>query len=358
MEVGEVSRLPVLASQMTRYPVISVLIPTYGRPNSLSGALRSVLSQETDFLFEVVVLDNGCDSGLKADIHKITQSIKIPVSYVPVPDVGLHNARHAGVREAKSDLLVFVDDDITAGKGWLRAIIDTFNDPTVHMVGGPSLPSYEEDPPNWLNAFWTKTPDGKSRCGSLSLIDYGTKECEIEHTLIWGLNFAIRKETIISLGGFHPDSFPWDFRRFRGDGESAVSLKAKQQGLKAVYQPKAIVNHVVPKSRMTIEYFERRSFLQGISDSFADIRRAHALEISELRRKKVYWRLPIHMIKRIIGHNSKTASRDIYQNIKLRIRKAHKAGFAFHQQEVKCDHELLRWVLKDDYWSARITVDR
>ena len=346
---------------MTSKLAISVLVPTYLRSDSLIRALQSILSQEADVFFEVIVLDNGCDKGLKTCVLETPVSKKVALRYVPVPDVGLHNARHAGVREAKSDLLVFVDDDIIAGKGWLQAVVDTFRDPAVHMVGGPSLPLYEINPPEWLNAYWIRTPDGKSQCSYLSVIDYGSKACEINPTLIWGLNYSIRKTTLQRLGGFHPDSVPWDLRRFRGDGESAVSRKAKRDGIKAIYQPDAKLYHAIPKNRLTVEYFERRGFLQGISDSFSRLRQVHGIDPFEEKKEGIDWLLPLRIpgrvARRIMGRGFPPPP-DPYEKIKARVEKALADGYAYHQHEVKGDPELLKWVLRDDYWSARIPGQR
>lgn len=68
--------------------------------------------------------------------QRTSQVTEAELSYVAVPEPGLHNGRHEGTRCAQGNLVVFVDDDIIAAPGWLQAIVETFQDPEVHIVGG------------------------------------------------------------------------------------------------------------------------------------------------------------------------------------------------------------------------------
>jgi glycosyltransferase involved in cell wall biosynthesis len=336
----------------------SVAIPTYQRSAFVLNALQTILAQKTDFAYEVLILDNDCDSTIKVEVEHMASSVSIPVIYVPVPELGLHNGRHSGARHAKGQILVFVDDDIIADRNWLQAIVDTFHDPDVHLVGGRNLPLYEEEPPAWLEALWTQNPDGTRWCGYLSLLDFGEQYREIDPGFVWGVNFAIRKKSLVDLGGFHPDGVPWELRRFRGDGESAVSREAEKRGLKAIYQPKALIYHRVPKSRMTIEYFERRAYLQGISDSFTMIRSNGGLMLPQVSSHRFDWKAPLRRAKRLARRLLKPEQPqplEPYQEIKARIRAAYQAGFEYHQNEIRNDPRLLEWVLKPDYWVGHIS---
>ena len=251
----------------------SVGIPTLGRKEHLIEALHSIINQESKYFYDVFVLDNECDQGIENIVIDMADKTTTPVQYLPVPYIGLHNGRHAAVAASKNDVVVLVDDDIVAAPGWLEALGQAFEDSSVHLATGPIQPLYECTPPDWLKSFWKIQEDGSKWCGYLSLIDFGKTRKEIDPVFVFGANFAIRKETLLTLGGFNPDGVPWECRRYRGDGETAVSVKARAQGFKAIYQPSAQIQHKVPKERMTIEYFKKRAYLQGISDSFTAIRK-------------------------------------------------------------------------------------
>lgn len=342
----------------------SIILSTRDRADLLALTLPSLASQTCPATeYEIIIVDNGSADHTEAVVARAARTYTSRTfRYIFHPLAGQHRAWHRGMQEAEGELLVFVDDDIDADSGWLQAIIDTFADPQIKLVGGPSRPRYEVPPPDWLDAFWSHKDNGRHSCGYLSLVDLGDKPFEMENpNYIWGLNFSIRKATLELLGGFNPCSMPWELRRFRGDGESAVTRRAKAYGLKAGYQPKALVYHRIPKSRLTVEYFERRSYLQGIDDSFRDIR-AHRAPIStEPARTWLHGKAHLLGTKRLAKHTLRFLrfmADDPYEEIKYKVRVAYEAGYQYHQDEVRKDPELLGWVLKPNYCDEAIPLGR
>jgi len=284
----------------------------------------------------------GQSDGLKA---KYTENIEVVVE----PSPGLVAGRHRALDSCDADVLVYLDDDVTLPSGWVDSILEPFEDPEIHFVGCRYLPDYEHAPPPWLEELWGTDDDGFRELAYLSLLDGGETSRPYRPMLVWGLGFAVRRETLIMLGGFHPDSYPWELRRFRGDGESGLATKAERLGLRAFYQGKTYVNHQVPASRMKPWYFERRAFLQGISDSYTQIRRdgrfAPAQETSwkdlmELAK----WKIERELILR----------RPSVNGVRALIARAYSAGAQYHQHEVRSDSQLLKWVLKADYFDYQL----
>ena len=280
---------------------------------------------------------------------------------------GLHSARHRGVVESTGNLLVFVDDDIVTDPKWLSSILDTFNKyPDAKIVGGKSIPKYEVAPPAWTEYLWDRTL-GNNICGYWSLVDFGDAEKEIDPNYVWGLNFSIRRETYFELGGMHPDVIPKSLQRFQGDGESGLALKIIEKGYKAYYQPKALVQHIIPADRMTESYFENRMFYQGVCKSFTEIRKldreskfnmprvveSDTLKVKVLDKLKQSIKRPVKYFIMSMGI-SRTSEKSAAQNycgyIMRKIHVTYNAGYEFHQNEVKKDVELLKWVLKSDYF--------
>jgi glycosyltransferase involved in cell wall biosynthesis len=302
-------------------------------------------------LFEVIVIDNGStDNTVNICETYLRKILNFRFTHEPIP--GLHAGRHAGMKTARGGILVYSDDDIQAHSTWLEGIAETFKDPSAHLVGGRILPLYEGSPPEWMEAFWNTDEYGRL-CGPLSLLDLGTEMKVIDPDYIWGLNYAIRKQSLLELGGFHPDAFPWELRRYRGDGETGLSRKAKKLGLRAMYQPKALIYHRIPAARMTVEYFKRRAFLQGISDSYTHIReKAEKVDIASDRLfdRKFSFDKAKQQIKHLFARNSFNR----IKRIKGEVRHAYDMGYTFHQNEVRKDQELLQWVLKEDYWEYQL----
>lgn len=331
-----------------RYKVImklSVIIPTRNRATLLEVALESLLAQTLlDVEFEVIVIDNGSSDNTVDVVNSFKTKFK-SISCFVKPEPGLHAGRHKGFIEAKSNILVYADDDIEAFPTWLQAILASFEDEEVVMVGGKCLPKFESVPPEWLDAMWSSNAEGERILGHLSLIDLGDNSKVVDPNHIFGCNFAIRRSVLHEVGGFHPDAMPQGLLRFRGDGETAVSAAIRRLGYKAVYNPRASVYHSVPKERMTYEYFYRRSFAQGVSDSYTEIRRTGGVFFLSSTRfflKRIRERIACAVVRPSAG----------LSEVRKTIRRGYWDGVAFHIREVREDPYLLQWVLKADYWES------
>ncbi|ROT33942.1 glycosyltransferase family 2 protein [Micromonospora sp. HM5-17] len=93
---------------MSATPNVSVVIPTRGRPELVTRAVRSVLAQTVDDLEVIVVIDGPDDltrSALTAVGDPRLRVIALPESG------GAPNARNVGVREARAPWTALLDDD-------------------------------------------------------------------------------------------------------------------------------------------------------------------------------------------------------------------------------------------------------
>lgn len=141
--------------------------------------------------------------------------------------------------------------------------------------------------------------------------------------------------------GFHPDIGPPALQRYQGDGETGLTLKAREAGYLALYHPAVSVKHMIPASRLTAAYFERRSYYQGVCDSYTRIRRDGS--VPAVQRS---WKDLVRPLKRLLQRTFASPG----QAIQVMMGRAHAAGFAFHQDEVRRDRRLLEWVLRPDYF--------
>jgi glucosyl-dolichyl phosphate glucuronosyltransferase len=338
--------------------MISVIIPTFNRCNQLRIALKSILNQNYHVQdFEILIVDNASTDKTK----QITEAAIAAYSshhvyYIYEPEPGLLSGRHRGALEAKGEILIFIDDDVEADTEWLKAIYESFSDPTIHLVGGRNLPKYEVEPPPWLEWFWSDHPYGKV-CGHLSLLDFGDQAREINANYVWGLNFAIRNNILFELGGFHPDCVPKHLQHFQGDGETGLTRKANKRGFRAIYQPKALVHHYVPQERMTYEYFEKRYFFQGVCDSYTNIRETKTVlkPNSLINQIKASLQSLKKSISIAVKYAKITVNRQAERNaLYQRFQQAYQQGYQFHQHAVYQCPELKEWVMKSDYWNYKL----
>jgi GT2 family glycosyltransferase len=102
-------------------PFASVVLPTvFGRVELLRRALAALVALDYPD-FEVLLVDNRPGAaGPVPDLGAPGAQPRVRIVRAPRP--GISAARNAGVREARSELIAFTDDDVVVDPGWLAAL--------------------------------------------------------------------------------------------------------------------------------------------------------------------------------------------------------------------------------------------
>lgn len=327
----------------------SIIIPTAGRPLAIRGAIESILRQNLiDFDAELIIVDNNTEEMLSSNLKDYCKQWSPRLRYVHEPSPGLSAARHRGAEEARGELLTFLDDDVEISQTWLKAIHDAFKFEDVVMVGGPSIPKFTCSIPAWFWSYISDTPYGGWMNPWLSLLDIGKDVTNIDPNYIWGLNFSIRKKVMIDSGGFNPDLVPAKYQRWQGDGETGLTRKVSKLGFRADYRQDALVYHLCGPDRLTIEYFQKRAYYQGVCDSYTQVRDESidkAVSSHYRRLRSLIGRL----MRRVKAPNPwyKAAS-----EVRVQTYEAYQAGWKFHQCEVGTDPSLIEWIRRENYFGV------
>src|SRR5271157_5287826 len=118
----------------------SIIIPTRERLDYLAVALASIAPQAVEAGAELLVVD---DAGPSAAARALVERFGARYEPHPAP-LGLNAARNTGVERSSGELVVFVDDDISASPRWLEALIDAArSQPQVDVFTGPIIPRLE-----------------------------------------------------------------------------------------------------------------------------------------------------------------------------------------------------------------------
>lgn len=89
------------------HPRLSVVIPLYNKARYLPKTLKSVLAQSFAE-FELIVVDDGSTDGSRRIVEGIGDS---RIRYLYQDNAGVSAARNRGVREARTELIAFLDAD-------------------------------------------------------------------------------------------------------------------------------------------------------------------------------------------------------------------------------------------------------
>lgn len=250
---------------------ISVIICTYNGAERLKAVVDSLLAQNYDSnKFEILIIDNSSDDNTREICDEIIKnSPGKKIIYYLEKNKGLSHARNRGIREASGKIVAFIDDDAVAEKNWLKEIVTTFEDvnPVPGCVGGKVLPVWEASRPEWLS---------ESLLTHLSILDLGESPRWIkENEFVCGTNMAFLNQSVKDAGFFET--------RLGRRGKSLISNeeallfhKLRMVGGNIYYQPRVIVNHVIPEERIKKRWFFKRAFAQGISDYIFNILKPQA----------------------------------------------------------------------------------
>jgi GT2 family glycosyltransferase len=94
-------------------PAASVVVATRDRPAALHETLAHLSGQIIEAPYEIVVVDDGSKSRLEPVVGPLRRLIRLDGK-------GRSAARNAGAEAAQAEVLVFIDDDITVGPGFVE----------------------------------------------------------------------------------------------------------------------------------------------------------------------------------------------------------------------------------------------
>jgi GT2 family glycosyltransferase len=121
---------------------VSVIIPTYQRPDLLVACLDA-LSQQTIALdsFELVVVDDGNQPAVAEKVRQFGRQTGIATRYIGQPSRrGPAAARNRGWQAAQAPIIAFTDDDCLPQPDWLRAALAEFKRGAAVVTGQLRMP--------------------------------------------------------------------------------------------------------------------------------------------------------------------------------------------------------------------------
>ena len=189
--------------------------------HDLTQLLESVVHTKCD---EILIIGTR---GLSFMVNEYFKDPRVKILYAPHP---LNAKRNVAMKEAKGDIIAFVDDDAVVCPGWLEALHEGFLSDRVGIVTGPSLL-----PPN--ASLWQRTAQLAMASSPYSQRRYNTfQEGLVDWHNVIGANFAFRKSAL-SVAGECPEEF-----LAQGD-DMAMAHNVASKGWSVYYSPRASVFH-------------------------------------------------------------------------------------------------------------------
>lgn len=226
--------------------MISIIVCTYNRSPVLRRMLESFFKQECldNVTYEILIVDNNSRDETKLVVAEYLR--KPECRYIFEPKQGLSAARNRGVSESKGDIIAFLDDDVIVDKCWLKRLEECYQETNADAVGGRAYLIMEKQPPDWLGPFFRDL---------LSEVDFGNDRQFLPNgTGLWGLNLSFLSSVLADAGSFD-EKLGRTGAQLIGGEETALLEKLAFQKRKIVYEPNAIVGHIIGSERLEWDYF-------------------------------------------------------------------------------------------------------
>ena len=231
---------------------VSVIIPTFRRPEGLDRAMASVLIQTAvgDTPVSLIICDNSPEASARTQVAALAAIAPIAITYVHEPRTGVANARNAAVEASDAEFIAFLDDDEEAPAGWLSTLLRTQAEFGADVVFGPvqaRLQDRDAAFPQYFETFFSRTgPEQSQRLEAY----YGCG------------NSLIRRSVMPKTKPFCTD------HNEMGGEDDKLFGDLYREGRVMAWSAEATVFEDVPPSRSTLKYTLRRAFAYGQGPSF------------------------------------------------------------------------------------------
>jgi GT2 family glycosyltransferase len=215
------------------------------------------MSVPEDMTWEIVIVDNNSTDDTKDQTARFARSTDIYVRYVFEGRQGLNNARNAGIKAAKGELLIFIDDDVEVTDNWLAEMKDAFDRYPVVGVGGKVILKETLEKPAW----WIAEYDGalgKFDAGDAIILSDDT------YTSIIGIGANLGfKRSVFDKYGLFRSNLDRQKNKLSMGGDVEFVQRVKTAGGLTMYYPAAVVYHCPTVNRITQSYLRRWYFRIG-----------------------------------------------------------------------------------------------
>ena len=213
--------------------MVSIIIPCYNSALTIEKCLVSLLEQETEIPYEIIVVDSSVDQTPGIIREKFPKINLISLGQKTYPGAG----RNIGARQAQGQILAFIDSDCIASKDWLSRGFESIQE-GYKLVGGAIE---NANPQSWVSIADYILTFNESIPASQKRLTTAMPSC----------NLFCRKETFEELGGFENSILI---------GEDTLFCYKANQKFPLLFNPKCLVYHT---NRTKVSKFLQHHYLFG-----------------------------------------------------------------------------------------------
>ena len=241
--------------------MVTAALPTCGREDILLNTVRRLLSQQPA-PSEILVVDQTAQHEAQSERELAAWREKGTIRWIRLDRPSIPGAMNVALSEARSPIVLFIDDDIIPAPGLVAAHAAAYEGDEIWAVTGqvlqPGEEALAETPP------WTET-------GLRASLDFSFRSPDRARIRsVMAGNLSVRRERALQIGGFD-ENFVGVAYRF----ETEFARRIWKAGGQVVYEPSANIRHLRAERGGTRRYGSHLCSLSpahGVGDYYFALR--------------------------------------------------------------------------------------
>lgn len=197
-------------------PFFSVVVCSYNGSATIRDTIEGLIKLRYPH-YEIIVVNDGSKDNTEALVKEY------PVKLISTTNKGLSSARNTGLKNAKGEIIAYIDDDAYPDIHWLHYLAYAFKNAAHAAIGGPNILPEENGP---IATCVANAPGGPVHVLSADEI--------AEH--VPGCNLSVKKDVLNEIGGFDP------IYKAAGD-DVDLCWRIQEAGYTIGFHPSALVWH-------------------------------------------------------------------------------------------------------------------
>ena len=231
-------------------PMASVIVLAWNGIDYLETCLNSILAQE-HASFEVIVVDNGSKDGSPDFVQQHFPQVKLIRND---RNLGFAAGNNVGLRAANGDILVLLNQDTEVQPSWLAALVHTFSDPGIGLVGCKLL--YPDGTIQHAGGFLQGARSETSHKGR-HMVDDGQLDRLVDADFVTGAALGISRSALATVGLLDEAFFPAYYE------DIDWCYRTRAAGFRVVYEPRAVAVHHESTTTESSSYAQKLALSQG-----------------------------------------------------------------------------------------------
>lgn len=210
---------------------LTVVIPTFNRNTVLKRALDGYFAQsEPNAIHELIIVDDGSTDDTEATVREMSRLSPFPIRYLRQTNSGPAAARNFGIRETRTDVILFTDSDIAPDHCLVAQHLESHNrhpQANIAVLGYVTWPS-QPAPTPFMKWYGERQLFGYRQIRHKQHLDF---------TTFYSCNLSLKTNFLRAHGQFDEG--------FKTAAYEDIELgyRLSNAGLQLLYNPQAVAYH-------------------------------------------------------------------------------------------------------------------